>query len=259
MIASRFPFFLILSLVLLAVPMSAAVSAQTIGIVRWAEVVSAHPRMGSFDSSTRRFIDGPSAQLDPDVLNRDLAGLKEQLARIEAGEAAIRSQFEASLRRSPKKSSEAESAYWKAREELQKEKSGVSARIAATLIKNEFGGRTSIITLLPEIANISREANDAISKAAAAKNCSLVLTEPLPAPSSDAPFVNTYGRLSHQTDESEMRSSMKNWVSRRDDIALRLSNHVRAFRPALNDAVDLTDDAVRLLRLNQAPQGGSKK
>lgn len=259
MIASRALVLKFLSLALLAVPMSAPISAQTIGIVRWTEVVAAHPRMGSFDPSTRRFIDGPSAQLDSTVLDRELATLEEQLARIEAGEVTSRRQFEASLQRSPKKRAEAEAAFWKAREELQREKSAVSARIAATLSKNEFGGRTSIVTLLPEIAHISQEASNAINRVAAARNCSLVLTEPSSDLGDGAPVVNAYARLSRQTNESEMKSSMTNWVSRRDDIALLLSNHVRAFRPALTNAVDLTDDAIRLLRLNQVPQGGSRK
>lgn len=235
-------------LLMLFVALPVPVAANTIGTVRYVEVIAAHPRMLKFDFSAGRFVDGASAQIDIDKLQvrgRELEAKLQQLSGELAERVAI---LEKSLAGSSRSKKSAEQDFWSKKKEIEEQLEAVRDEIAANIAAMEFGGRTIETTVLPEVNQIMADVTTAISAAAKARNCSMVMNEPL-----SLAMVETNNwieegyslhlRHSNVTDPQ----ILKRWVSSVNRIVPRISAHVNLLKPIVTGSVDLTADAIKLL------------
>ena len=249
-------FLLLTFLVMLLGP----VFANTIGTVRYVEVIAAHPRMLKFDFSTHRFSDGPSAQISLKKLQDRGQELADRLQELNSQSQAGLSGFEKTLSASAAKKSSAEKQFWEDKEKLDSEIEGVRNEIAANIAAMEFGGRTIETTMLPEVVQIMADVSAAIANAAQTRGCTLVLNEALPVPpggESDNWIEESYS--SHFRGGATDLSGLKRWITSANRITPRLGTQVNLLIPAISGSVDLTADAVKLLTQPARKGGASKK
>lgn len=243
------------------VTMWGPVWANTIGTVRYLEVIAAHPRMLKFDFATHRFSDGPSAQISLKELQEKgqvlAARLQELNSRSESGIAGL----EQKLSSSAAKKSTAEKDFWAEKEKLNNEIEAVRNEIAANIAAMEFGGQTIETTILPEVSQIIVDVSAAVANAAAARNCTMVLNETLPVALISEPDnwieegYSSHFRSGNSSDDSVLRR----WVSSAGRIVPRLSAGANLLMPVITGSVDLTADAIKLLTQPARKGGVSKK
>lgn len=239
-------------------------SGQTIGTVRLSEVIAAHPRMMRFDPKTHRFLDGLSAKKDVPETRKEIEFLKSRLEGLEAQEKRNLADLQVALTGKKDVKTLGEEKYWKAREGIKAEGEKITPRISELASAIEFNGRTSEITLFPEIKLILTESLRAVSAAAASNRCILVLTEAIPVVSSrnGSFFANSYSLALLSTDQAKQKALITTWLNSRHDISGILYGRIKLVRPAINNAVDLTDGAIyqlNLLKSSQNLKGGFSK
>ena len=225
------------------------VVANTIGTVRYVEVIAAHPRMLKFDFSTHRFNDGQSAQISLEKLQKRGRELEARLQEVNSRSGAALTSLEKSLTSSSKKKGVAESDFWAEKEKLDNEIESVRVEIAANIAAMEFGGQTIETTILPEITQIITDVNAAIANAAKTRKCTMVFNETLPialVKEADPWIEEAYSAHVRSGNNSDAQS-LRRWVASADRIAPRLGAQVNLLKPVITASVDLTSDAVKLL------------
>ncbi|KAF1081796.1 MAG: hypothetical protein GQF41_1436 [Candidatus Rifleibacterium amylolyticum] len=250
---------LLLSLSLLLI-FSGQALADNIGTVRYVEVIAAHPRMLNFDFTVSRFKDGPSAQVPLEQLQERGRQLQARLQELNNRSSEGIADLEKSLAASSKNKKAAEKDFWAEKEKLDRELEGVRDEIAANIAAMEFGGRTIETLILPEASQIMTDVGAAISNAARARNCSMVLTVPSPVlfeGNSDnwieegyATHLRQPGPYGHEL--------IQRWVAASDRIVARLGDQINLLHPVITDSIDITSDAIKLLT-QPARKGGSSR
>ncbi|OGK09023.1 MAG: hypothetical protein A2W80_06745 [Candidatus Riflebacteria bacterium GWC2_50_8] len=248
-------------LVMFLITLIGPVLANTIGTVRYLEVIAAHPRMLKFDFDAHRFSDGPSAQISLKELQEKGQLLAARLQELNSSSAAGIAGLEKKLSVSATKKSKAETDFWAEKEKLDNEIEAVRNEIAANIAAMEFGGRTIETTILPELSQIIADVSAAVTNAAAARNCTMVLNETLPVTLiTETDNWIEEGYSSHfRSGNSSDDSVLKRWVSYAGRIVPRLSAGANLLKPVITGSVDLTADAIKLLTQPARKGGVSKK
>ncbi|EKD82155.1 MAG: hypothetical protein ACD_39C01459G0003 [uncultured bacterium] len=250
-------FLLLMFLVTICGP----VLANTIGTVRYLEVIAAHPRMLKFDFDTHRFSDGPSAKISLNELQKKglvlEARLQELNSRSESGIAGLEQKLSASAA----KKGTAEKDFWAAKEKLDNEIEAVRNEIAANIAAMEFGGQTIETTILPEVSQIIADVGAAIAGAAKARNCTLVLNETQPLALTVEPdnWIEESYSSHFRSGNTSDASGLKRWIASANRITPRLGAQTNLLKPVITGSVDLTADAVKLLTQPARKGGASKK
>lgn len=244
-------------MLLLILGLVSPVLAETIGTVRYVEVIAAHPRMLKFDFTVGRFTDGASAQVPLAQLQEKESELETRLQKLQGQITEEVAVFEKSLASSGAGKRLAEKEFWAKKAELDQAIEVLRDEIAANIAAMEFGGRTIETLVVPEVNQIMLDVNAAINNAARAHKCTMVLSEPLPLPDrkSDRWIEEGYSMSLRNGNLTDGRF-IRNWVASADLIAARLGGQVNMLRPVITGSVDLTEDAIRLLT-QPARKGGA--
>ncbi len=250
-----------LLLLMFLVMLSVSASANNIGTVRYTDVIAAHPRMLKFDFSVSRFSDGPSAQIPIERLQAKGRELEARLQEITSRSSAEVADLEKSLAASKKDKKSAEKDFWAQKEKIDRDLEAVRDEIAANIAAMEFGGRTIETMILPEISQIMADVNAAVSNAAKARNCAMVLSEPAPLPyetNVDNWIEESYSAHLRHGNPSDSRH-IRNWVSSAIRIVPRLGGQINLLSPVITGSVDITADAIKLLTQPAQKGGASRK
>lgn len=244
----------------LQVAETSPLAAEGIAVVRYLDVIMAHPRMQRFDFSVKRFKDGPSAQIPLEVLKEKEKELESRLQALNQRLEQEVGGLEKSLVGSKKDLVKAEKDFWKSRQKIDSEMEIIKNEIAANIAAMEFGGRTIETLLLPEINKIVADVTLAVANAARARKCTMVFNETRPQlyqPEIDNWIEEAYS-LHFRSRETTDASHIKRWLSSSDRIVSRLNAHVNLLTPVITGAVDITADAVGML-IQPARKGGSAR
>lgn len=233
--------------------------AQNTGVVRYVEVLRAHPRMQKFDFSAKRFIDGKSANIPYSKVLQDSKKLRKELKRIKEAKIQATQDLQASLTKSTKEKKIAEKRYWETAKNLDNQLNALRTNIGINISEQEFQGRTYETSILPEVKRIISEVNSAIKKIAKANKCTLVLNETTPRAedvSNDAWIEESYSTYVSTTDSKEQKDLIIKWINSANNINSKLSGSVNLLRPVISENKDLTPMIIKDLNNTQKIKRG---
>lgn len=249
-------------LVMLLVANAESVYANSVGTVRYLEVIAAHPRMQKFDMAAHRFKDGASAQLPLEEYQKHGLILEKKMHELTRQADEDFANLQKSLTGSAAMKSAAEQKYWSEKEKGDPKVEAVRNEIAANIAAMEFGGQTVEITLLPEISQIVSDVNAAIANIAKARGCSMIFNETIP-----QAMVNEGENWVEESYSAYFRSGetageiqkLQHWIASVDRIIPKLGHQSNLLQPVISGAVDLTPDVIKLLSTPVRKGGASKK
>lgn len=233
-------------------------AAQGVGVVRFMEVVEAHPRMQAFSPDLKRFPGGYLSDKEVEAVQREIAQLQVRLQELGQAEAANVQNLQTALNNPKAEKKKAQEAYWSAREKAQAEREKILDRISQLSSRIEFGGKTPEIVNLPEIKQILSDVYGAILAAARQRGLTLLFNEPIPPPPQDE-IMSSSEPIEFPRDLTENgQNNIKAFLSQRLAIAGRLARHLNLSRPILGQIIDITPEAIQYLRRTILTPGGPK-
>ena len=241
----RYPVFALLAVLLMV---SASAVGQSIGSVRFMEVVGEHPLMQTFEVSSRRFLGGVSAPHDREELARRKAGLLTEIQKLH--ELQEKNQEDLRKALNDKDASRVEKRFWNERSRLRAQIESLRDQVSAVSSQEEFRGQTLSYTLFPDIAVILADVQRAIQTVAARRRCSMVLTETSPWNPLQEQEKTRMGnhRLYDTTNREVFVGRMQALLAAKAKVLTALQGSVRLLRPALHGDQDLTVEVIREMK-----------